>query len=337
MTSSAPERKPRHESAELGAGQRPVLEQRLGDTADVRPAPVDDVLRDLGPQIGLIVGEPVRAAGFVNQGEIVVPAVQVGAEANVLRGHALMQPFGLAGHLENMTGLGERPGVGDDRHRRHIDAARPDRGEAHAPDATGPQRHVAQRPAPQQIDDHMPSLMPRGHTILAQIGRFRLGRGHAAHSAYPASTPGSGMSCTSLRWWWRAEEGRVTAFVLALLLGLLALTGLCLDGGLALASKVRAGGQAESAARAGAQALDLAAYRANGVVRIDPVRARDLAQRYLASVGATGTVTATEDTVTVEITAVYRTQLLSLAGIDDIHTHGRGTAHPQRGVTGIEP
>ncbi|MEV6905985.1 hypothetical protein [Amycolatopsis sp. NPDC051071] len=129
----------------------------------------------------------------------------------------------------------------------------------------------------------------------------------------------------------------MTAFVVALLLGLLALTGLSLDGGLALASKVRAGGQAESAARAGAQALDLAAYRANGVVRVDPVEARDLAQRYLASVGATGTVATAGDTVIVEVTAVYRTQLLSLAGIDDIHTHGRGAAHPQRGITGIEP
>ncbi len=129
----------------------------------------------------------------------------------------------------------------------------------------------------------------------------------------------------------------MTAFVLALLLGLLALTGLSLDGGLALASKVRAGGQAESAARAGAQALDLAAYRATGAVRVDPARARDLAQRYLDSVGATGTVTVAGETVTVTVTAVYRTQLLSLAGIDDIHTHGRGAAHPQRGVAGIEP
>nr|WP_221472712.1 hypothetical protein [Amycolatopsis umgeniensis] len=140
-----------------------------------------------------------------------------------------------------------------------------------------------------------------------------------------------------MRRWWSAEEGRVTAFVLALLIGLLALTGLSLDGGLALASKIRAGGQAESAARAGAQALDLAAYRANGTVRIDPARARDLAQRYLASVGATGTVAVAGDTVTVKVTATYQTQLLSLAGIDDIHTHGRGAAHPQRGVTGIEP
>lgn len=137
--------------------------------------------------------------------------------------------------------------------------------------------------------------------------------------------------------WWRAEEGRVTAFVLALLIGLLALAGLSLDGGLALAGKVRAGGHAESAARAGAQALDLAAYRADGTLRLDPARARDLAQRYLAGVGATGTVQVAGDTVTVEVTDSYRPQLLSLIGITDVHTHGRGAAHPQRGVTGIEP
>ncbi len=146
----------------------------------------------------------------------------------------------------------------------------------------------------------------------------------------------------SRRWqgwraWWVGEDGRVSAFVLALMLGLLALAGLSLDGGLALASKVRAGGQAESAARAGAQALDLTAYRATGEVRLDPARARDLAQRYLAAVGATGAVQVAGDTVTVQVTTTYRTQLLSLIGIDDIHAHGSGAAHPQRGVTAVEP
>ncbi|MEU0514932.1 hypothetical protein ACWEKJ_30545 [Amycolatopsis thermoflava] len=141
------------------------------------------------------------------------------------------------------------------------------------------------------------------------------------------------------RWpaWWAGEDGRVSAFVLALMLGLLAVAGLSLDGGLALASKVRAGGQAESAARAGAQALDLTAYRATGEVRLDPARARESAQRYLAAVGATGTVQVTGDTVTVQVTTTYRTQLLSLIGIDDIRTHGSGAAHPQRGVTAVEP
>lgn len=144
--------------------------------------------------------------------------------------------------------------------------------------------------------------------------------------------PEGGWGC-----WWRAEHGQVTVVVVVLLVALLALAGLSLDGGLALASKVRADGQAESAARAGAQALDLSAYRTTGQVRLDPARAHQLAQAYLASVGATGSVEVGDDTVTVEITATYQTQLMSLVGVRDIRTHGRGTAHPQRGVTAIEP
>ncbi|RSD16315.1 pilus assembly protein TadG-related protein [Amycolatopsis eburnea] len=137
--------------------------------------------------------------------------------------------------------------------------------------------------------------------------------------------------------WWRAEDGQVSAFVVVLMLGLLVLAGLGLDGGLALAAKVRATGQAESAARAGAQAIDLAAYRATGAVRLVPEEADDLARRYLASVGATGTVTATADAVTVTVTISQRTQLLSLIGIPSIDAHGSGAAHPQRGVTELEP
>ncbi|MBB3666210.1 Flp pilus assembly protein TadG [Prauserella sediminis] len=137
--------------------------------------------------------------------------------------------------------------------------------------------------------------------------------------------------------WWREEAGQVTAFVLAACIGLLALIGLSLDGGLALAATVRANGHAESAARAGAQALDLATYRATGEVQIDPARARLLAQRYLASVGATGTVTTSGRIVTVAVSATYQPQLLSLAGIDDIHTRAHASAQPHRGVRGIEP
>ncbi|WP_439381564.1 pilus assembly protein TadG-related protein [Amycolatopsis lexingtonensis] len=137
--------------------------------------------------------------------------------------------------------------------------------------------------------------------------------------------------------WWRAEEGRVSAFVVVMMAGLLALAGLGLDGGLALAAKVRATGQAESAARAGAQAIDLAAYRATGALRLVPGDADGLARRYLAGVGATGTVTVTVDTVNVTVTTSQRTQLLSLVGVPTIDAHGSGAAHPQRGVTALEP
>ncbi|MFD7655374.1 pilus assembly protein TadG-related protein [Actinosynnema sp. NPDC059797] len=137
--------------------------------------------------------------------------------------------------------------------------------------------------------------------------------------------------------WWRADEGQVTAFVVVLTTGILALAGLTLDGGLALAAKVRAGGQAEAAARAGAQAVDLVAYRGDGTVRLVPAQAVAGALAYLAAEGATGTVTVSGDTVTVTVTATQPTQLLGLVGIGSIRVHGRGSARPQRGVTAIEP
>ncbi|MGH3857125.1 MAG: hypothetical protein ACRDR6_27310, partial [Pseudonocardiaceae bacterium] len=110
-----------------------------------------------------------------------------------------------------------------------------------------------------------------------------------------------------------------------------------LDGGLALAQKVRANGQAEAAARAGAQALDLGAYRATGTLRLIPTQATAMARGYLSAVGTTGTVTVTSDTVTVTVTATHRTQLLTLVGIPALRVHGSGSAHPVRGVLTVEP
>lgn len=137
--------------------------------------------------------------------------------------------------------------------------------------------------------------------------------------------------------WWAADEGRVTAFVVVLTIGILALAGLTLDGGLALAAKVKANGQAEAAARAGAQAIDLDAYRSSNHLQLVPAQAVADAQRYLASVGASGAVAVSDDTVTVTITASQPTQLLGMVGISSLSVHGEGHAHPQRGVVGVEP
>jgi Flp pilus assembly protein TadG len=129
----------------------------------------------------------------------------------------------------------------------------------------------------------------------------------------------------------------VTSFVVVLTTGILALAGLALDGGLALAAKVRANGQAEAAARAGAQAIDLTAYRDTGTLQLVPAQAVAAAQAHLTADGATGTVTVSGDTVTVTVTATRPTQLLGLVGIGSLQVHGQGSAHPQRGVTAIEP
>lgn len=137
---------------------------------------------------------------------------------------------------------------------------------------------------------------------------------------------------------WRAfrvdEQGTVTAFVVLITSACLLFAGLVLDGGLALAAKTKAIGQAQEAARAGAQELDLAAYRASGITRLDPSAAHTTAQRYLVSVRARGTVTVDDSLVRVRVDARQHTQLLGLAGISEITVSGDGQAHPDQGALG---
>lgn len=130
------------------------------------------------------------------------------------------------------------------------------------------------------------------------------------------------------------ERGRITAFVVIITTGCLLFAGLVLDGGLALAAKSRAIGQAQEAARAGAQELDLAAYRSGGAARLNPAAAHAAAQRYLNSIGATGTVTVGDSVVRVHVEGHQPTQLLGLIGIFDIDVSGDGQAHPDQGALG---
>jgi hypothetical protein len=130
------------------------------------------------------------------------------------------------------------------------------------------------------------------------------------------------------------ESGMVSVFVVAMTVGILAIAGLSLDGGLALADKVRALGQAEDAARAGAQQIDLAVYRTTGALQLDPQQAQAAAQRLLAADNATGTVTVDANTVIVTVTATEHTQLLGLVGITTLTVTATGKAVPQSGVNG---
>lgn len=132
------------------------------------------------------------------------------------------------------------------------------------------------------------------------------------------------------------DRGQVTVFVALFAAVVVLFAGLAVDGGLALAAKIRALGEAQEAARAGAQAVDLAAYRADGTVRLRPEQARTLAQNYLAATGDTGTVRATEQEVTVTVTAHQPTQLLHVAGLDTLTVTATGTAQPRHGVSAPE-
>ena len=125
----------------------------------------------------------------------------------------------------------------------------------------------------------------------------------------------------------------MTAFTVVFAATVLLFAGLVLDGGLALATTVRAIGQAQEAARAGAQAIDLTAYRADGSLRLDPDRAAALARAYLSNAHTTGTasVTVAGGTVTVRITTTQPTRLLGLVGVRSIPITASGSAHPDRG------
>jgi hypothetical protein len=144
----------------------------------------------------------------------------------------------------------------------------------------------------------------------------------------------SALLCTA---WWRADDGRVTAFVVVLMTGILALAGLGLDGGLALAAKVRAVGQAEAAARAGAQAVDLDTYRATGRLVLVPALAVAAARAQLAAAGAEGEVSLRDGGVVVRVTATHVPSLLGLAGITELTVGGEARAVPQGGVGAADP
>jgi Flp pilus assembly protein TadG len=133
------------------------------------------------------------------------------------------------------------------------------------------------------------------------------------------------------------QNGRVTAFVVILVTAVLLFSGLVLDGGLALAAKVRAMGEAQEAARSGAQQIDLTTYRANGTLRLNPQDADTAAHDYLTVAGHNGTVSVVDNTVIVSVTIDQPTQLLGLVGIGSITVTGTGQARPQRGITDVIP
>jgi hypothetical protein len=88
----------------------------------------------------------------------------------------------------------------------------------------------------------------------------------------------------------RDDRGAATIQILGIaLIGLLFATAIY-GGSSIFAARSHGFSLAQSAARAGAQQIDLAAYRTTGQVRLDPARAAQAATQFLAAAGATGTV-----------------------------------------------
>jgi hypothetical protein len=135
----------------------------------------------------------------------------------------------------------------------------------------------------------------------------------------------------------RGEEGTVTAFVVIFTLALILLAGLVVDGGLTLAARVQAIDEAQAAARAGAQAIDLATYRADGPLVLQSDQARQAALDYLATTGHDGTVYVHDNQVDVTVHITQPMQILGIAGIGDMTDTGHGSARPEHGVEAPEP
>jgi Flp pilus assembly protein TadG len=126
----------------------------------------------------------------------------------------------------------------------------------------------------------------------------------------------------------RRDDGSATVFVVILVPVLMLCAGLVLDGGSALAGRARAMGEADEAARAGADAIDVPMYRSTGRVVLDSRQAEAAATSFLAASGDDFYVVVRADAVTVTVTHREKTQLLNLGGIDSLATTSTATAHP---------
>ena len=108
----------------------------------------------------------------------------------------------------------------------------------------------------------------------------------------------------------RDERGSITAFVAVVATALVLVAGMAYDGGQVIAAHNAARNDAERAARAGAQQIDLDHLRSTNEPRLDPVAAEAAAVAYLQRAGATGTATVTDASITVTVTRVQPMRII---------------------------
>jgi len=125
------------------------------------------------------------------------------------------------------------------------------------------------------------------------------------------------------------ERGGATIFVLGMSLVLMLCAGLVVDGGIGINTRMRVADDAEQAARAGANAVDVAQLRSGGALAIDPGLARSMAAQFLSARGYDGgqfTVTVNVDSVSVRLRDTSETTMLKLIGINQYPVSARATA-----------
>jgi Flp pilus assembly protein TadG len=132
------------------------------------------------------------------------------------------------------------------------------------------------------------------------------------------------------------DDGQVTVLLLPLIVALIAVAGLVIDGGAALADRQRAANIAEQAARAGADRIDVNSLYGNGPVVLDQSAARSAAEGYVAGQDVSGRVDTNGDVVRVTVTVVRRTALLGLIGVDRLTVTAGASARSLGGISRVE-
>lgn len=129
------------------------------------------------------------------------------------------------------------------------------------------------------------------------------------------------------------DDGFASIWFLYICVIALLLAAAFVGGGVVLGAQAASYNLAASAARAGAEQIDLTAYRATGVLRLDPAPAATAAKQLLAAAGATGVVTVTATKITVTATSQQPTPMLRGLGHASVTITQTASAAPFRGPT----
>lgn len=108
----------------------------------------------------------------------------------------------------------------------------------------------------------------------------------------------------------RDDRGSVTAFVAVVATALVLVAGMAYDGGQVIAAHNAARNDAERAARAGAQQIDLDHLHTTNEPRLDPAAAEAAATDYLERAGSTGSATVSGASITVTVTRIQPMRIL---------------------------
>ncbi len=123
----------------------------------------------------------------------------------------------------------------------------------------------------------------------------------------------------------RDDDGYVAVMFAGILVAIMTSIGLVVDGSIALAVHRQANNEAEQAARAAAQAINVHGFTSGQALTLDPDAARQAAAAYLAGTGDHYTIDVTgprEVTVTVTVTA--KTRFLGMVGVGSVTATGTG-------------